>query len=134
MNCDRGIGLGRSFGITLRPQILKSRMINDNSLPIACSLNDADFQQRRASILAEVRAQVLEVKELDDGYAYRFPSDKAWIAELATFMTFERACCPFLQFNLRLEPNEGPIWLELTGPSGTRAFLDSILPGKPETC
>ena len=101
-------------------------MINDNALPIACSLTDSDFQQRRASVLAEVRAHVLEVKELDDGYAYRFPSDQVWITELATFMSFERACCPFMRFKLRLEPGDGPIWLELTGPEGTKEFLNSI--------
>lgn len=95
-------------------------------LPIACSLNDADFQQRRASVLGEVRSQVLEVKELDDGYAYRFPSDQLWITELATLMSFERACCPFLRFNLRVEPGEGPIWFELTGPAGTKDFLNAF--------
>ena len=68
----------------------------------------------------------LETKELDDGYAYRFPSGGNWIADLAQLITFERECCPFLRFNLRLEPAEGPVWLELTGPEGTKSFLQSL--------
>jgi len=95
-------------------------------LPIACNLTDAAFRERRAGVLKTVSDGVVERKELDDGYAYRFPSDVSWLATLTNLISLERACCPFLQFNLRIEPAEGPIWLELTGPPGTRDFLDSI--------
>jgi hypothetical protein len=50
----------------------------------------------------------------------------SWVASLGQLITVERECCPFLRFNLRLEPGEGPIWLELTGPSGTKDFLNSL--------
>lgn len=95
-------------------------------LPIACSLTDPEFQQRRADLLKTFQEALLETKELDDGYAYRFPSSANWIAELAQLITFERECCPFLRFNLRLEPANGPLWLELTGPEGTKVFLQSL--------
>ena len=70
---------------------------------------------------------MVEVKELPDGYSYRFPPDSAWIAELANLITLERQCCSFLRFKINIEPGAGPIWLELSGPEGTRDFLDSIL-------
>ena len=95
-------------------------------LPIACKLTDPEFQQRRADLLKTFQGALLETKELDDGYAYRFLSEGNWITELAQLITFERECCPFLQFNLRLEPANGPIWLELTGPEGTKDFLQSL--------
>jgi hypothetical protein len=77
--------------------------------------------------LSQIFQQVLlETKELDEGYAYRFPSDGNWITELARLIAFERECCSFLRFNLRLEPAAGPIWLELTGPEGTKDFLRSL--------
>jgi len=97
-----------------------------SELPIACNLTDSDFQERRAGVLKTVAGGVVETKELADGYAYRFPSDISWLATLAQLITVERACCPFLRFNLRLEPAEGPIWLELTGPPRTKDFLNSI--------
>jgi hypothetical protein len=97
-----------------------------SDLPIACNLTDSGFQERRAGILKTVANGVVETKELEDGYAYRFPSDGSWLAALANLITVERACCPFLRFNLRIEPAEGPIWLELTGPPGTKDFLNSI--------
>jgi len=94
--------------------------------PIACSLTDAEFQQRRAALLRTFQGALLETKELDDGYAYRFPSGANRIAELSQLITFERECCPFLRFQLRLEPANGPLWLELTGPEGTKDFLQSL--------
>jgi hypothetical protein len=100
--------------------------MTSNELPIACSLTDPQFQRRRAELLKIFQAALLETKELDDGYAYRFPSGEKWIAELAQLITFERECCPFLRFNLWIEPANGPLWLELTGPNGTKGFLQSL--------
>jgi hypothetical protein len=31
-----------------------------------------------------------------------------------------------MQFNLRIEPGSGPIWLELTGPEETKEFLTTL--------
>src|SRR5688500_2617047 len=96
-------------------------------IPIACNLTDAEFQARRVGVLQTVADGVVETKELADGFAYRFPSEVSWLTALTNLIVVERACCPFLQFSLRLEPGEGPIWLELTGPPGTKEFLNSIL-------
>jgi hypothetical protein len=101
--------------------------LEPTDLPITCKLTDSDFQQRRAGLLKTVAGGVVETKELEDGYAYRFPLDPTWVATLAKLITVERECCPFLRFSLRLEPAGGPIWLELTGPPGTKDFLNSIL-------
>jgi hypothetical protein len=101
--------------------------MNSSGLPIACNLNDAEFRERRGDLLNTFQRVLLETRELDAGYAYRFPSDGNWIAELAQLITFERACCPFLSFTLRIEPANGPLWLDLTGPDGTKDFLRSLL-------
>lgn len=97
-----------------------------SNLPVACSLTGPEFQERRSRVLRKVGESVLEVKELGDGYAYRFAGDEIWITELANLIKFERQCCPFLQFNIRIEPAAGPIWLELSGPEGTKDFLNTI--------
>lgn len=95
-------------------------------LPVACSLLDSELQERRRNVLAKARSVVAEVKELEAGFAYRFPSDGKWIRELADLVAFEHQCCPFLKFRLTVEPGDGPIWLELTGPQGTKEFLAEI--------
>ena len=47
-------------------------------------------------------------------------------AVACSLTALECQCCPFLRFSIRLEPGEGPIWLELSGPEGTKDFLNSI--------
>ena len=72
---------------------------------------------------------VRERRALPDGYAYRF--DAGAFEELARWMALERRCCPFLRFALEVAPDDGPVALRLTGPPGTRAFLDAELPATP---
>jgi hypothetical protein len=101
-------------------------VMEGTNLPVACSLRGPELQERRSRVLRKVGAAVLEVKDLGDGYAYRFPADEIWITELANLISFERQCCPFLRFNIRIEPGAGPIWLELSGPEGTKDVLNSL--------
>ncbi len=94
--------------------------------PVDCTLSDNEFQERRSGLLAKVRDQVQEVKSLDSGYALRFESTNEIIDELTRLIQLERNCCQFLEFNLRVLPEQGPIWLELSGPEGTKEFLDGL--------
>ena len=93
------------------------------SLPIACSLTDSQLQERRRDVLQKVRSAVVEVREIENGYAYCFPSEGKHLTELAKLVDLERQCCPFLRFCMTVEPANGPIWLEMTGPEGTKEFL-----------
>jgi hypothetical protein len=72
-----------------------------------------------------VRAAALESKELEEGFAYRFSSDGSLLTDLFTLIQLEHQCCPFLKFSLIVEAGNGPVWLELTGPPGTKGFLAS---------
>lgn len=47
--------------------------------------------------------------------------------ELARFIDFERACCAFLDFTLRVENSDGPIWLELSGSAEAKRFLEPVI-------
>ena len=73
--------------------------------------------------LLVVRAE--ERVTLPDGYAIRFPP--ADLEAVARFVENERRCCPFLTFALTLDADIGPLWLRMTGPTGTRAVLDAEL-------
>ncbi len=96
-------------------------------LPIACTLTDAAFQRRRASVLQHIQEQVQRLKPLDTGYALQFAPDEAVLENVFRLIQLERQCCAFLQFELTLEPDNGPVWLSLTGPDGTKAFLENVL-------
>jgi hypothetical protein len=95
--------------------------------PVACSLTTPELAARRSELAAVVRARAAEVRPLADGCAFRYEADGAPLAELARLVDLERRCCPFLRFRLTVEPGGGPVWLELTGPAGTREMLEHEL-------
>src|SRR5438046_9098614 len=95
------------------------------SLPVACSLTNAELQERRHDVLQKARSAVAEGRELENGYAYCFPADEKWLAELTTLVSLERQCCRFLRFVITVESGNGPIWLEMTGPEGSKEFLEA---------
>ena len=100
--------------------------MESSSLPVACSLTDAELQERRRDILQKLRSAVAEVLETEDGYVYQFPSKGVAMTELANMVELEHDCCPFLKFRLTVEPGDAPIRLEITGPQGTKDFLAEI--------
>jgi len=98
-----------------------------NELPIACTLTTAELHERRAGILEKFQHSIVDAKELDNGYAYSLSSAEASLSDLGTMIELERQCCPFLRFKLTVEPAGGPVWLELTGPAGTKEFLAALI-------
>ena len=98
-------------------------MVATRGLPIACTLTAPELHERRLNVLQKVRRAVLEVTELEDGYAYTFPSDSEWLSEVAGLIDLERLCCPFLRFRITVNENSGRLLLEMTGPEGTKEFL-----------
>ena len=40
-------------------------------------------------------------------------------------MIVKRACCDFFEFNLSVSDDKGEVWLEITGPKGTKEFITS---------
>jgi hypothetical protein len=96
-------------------------------IPIACTLSEAERTQRGDEIAQTLFSGCLETHELPDGYALRFPGDDPWPARLYDFVVRERACCAFFSFALIFEQQQGPIWLHLRGPTGTKEFVWQLL-------
>ena len=96
-------------------------------LPIVCSLTPEALQARREGLLAALVRRADIDQESADGRQLRFPGDAETLGTLIRAVNAERHCCRFLRFQITIEPDEGPIWLELTGPPGTREFLASLL-------
>ena len=44
-----------------------------------------------------------------------------------TVIDAERRCCRFLRFSVLVEADAGPIVVEITGPPGTREFLEALV-------
>ncbi len=95
---------------------------------IACLLSEGDQARRAVELQDELFPGALEVAELADGYAYRFPATGAWPDRFMAFIASERACCPFFTFELEFAPHGTALWLRLSGSSEIKRFVAENFP------
>lgn len=102
--------------------------LTSNNVPLACDLGALDEPTRAEHLALAGRLMhggAAEVRELPDGYAFRFVASQ--YGEVAQFVANERLCCPFFAFALELAPAHGPLWLRITGAEGVKEFLHAEL-------
>jgi hypothetical protein len=95
-------------------------------LPVACTLGPAALAARRQGLLSEVLRAAQRHEELADGYRLSFAATGDTLALIVKMIETERQCCRFLRFQITVEPNGGPVSVELTGPPGTPEFLSAL--------
>lgn len=95
--------------------------------PIACKLTSPELKQRKETVIASLKAQIIEKKETKDGYAFKFTGTDKIVDELTEFIKTERECCDFFTFNLSIAGDKSEAWLELTGADGAKEFVSSEL-------
>jgi hypothetical protein len=100
-------------------------------LPIACTLTPEELRRGREALLPGIIARAEAHEPVAGGARFRFTSEAALIPAIAAMIDAERRCCRFLQFQLTAEPDEGPLWLEVTGPPGTGDWLAEWIPKPP---
>jgi hypothetical protein len=96
-------------------------------LPVACTLSPEALKTRREGLLSGLLGRADAHEELPHGHRLRFASAHDTLSLIAGAVDAERECCRFLRFQIVVEPDGGPISLELTGPSGTREFVTALL-------
>jgi hypothetical protein len=96
--------------------------------PIVCSLTPDTLRARREGLLAELVRRAEGRDELPQGLRLRFsPPAEETLCAIAKVVEAERHCCRFLRFVVTIEPDGGPMLLELSGPPGTREFVAALL-------
>jgi hypothetical protein len=100
-----------------------------NDLPIACTLTTEALAERRAGLLANLRGRCEQTERTESGVRLRFAPSTETLQAIAQVIDAERQCCQFLEFRLTVSPGLGPVWLEVSGPTGTADFLSDLLDG-----
>src|SRR5690348_9581554 len=93
--------------------------------PVACDIMALDpaARKRHFDVLGpQLRARRQAVHELRDGYEFRLRGDRETVDMVLEWAAGERRCCPFFDIAIRMEREGGPLWLELTGREGVKAF------------
>jgi len=96
-------------------------------ISLACDLSALTDEQweRHRELYHQLRADVKEVKELEDGYAFRHSADGGVLLAIAQFVATERLCCPFFEFEISVGRGGGPVWLRMSGEGGAKRVLEA---------
>lgn len=86
----------------------------------------ATLKVRRENLLNALLHRADKRLELPDGHRLRFAAQGDILSAIARTVDAERQCCRFVSFTVTVEPDDGPISLDLTGPEGTREFLAAM--------
>ena len=95
-------------------------------LPVACTLSPAALKARREGLFNDLVGRAEHRLDLEDGCRLRFAASDDILSAIARTVAAERQCCRFLRFTVTVEPDGGPILVDLTGPPGTREFLAAM--------
>ena len=100
-------------------------------VPIACewAALTAEQQQRQRVLYRQLGADVGEVRDLADGYAFRHSPDRVVLLAVAEFVSNERLCCPFFEFGITVERAGGAVWLRITGAGEAKQVLRAEMSG-----
>ena len=93
--------------------------------PLACDLTAIPASDREEHIITapQLFQTAQEVRELPDGYTFRFLNEPGKFMAIAKYIENERLCCPFFNFSLDIQANQGTLWLGLTGGEGAKELL-----------
>ena len=94
---------------------------------LSCKLTTPELQKRKTTVIASLRKQVIEKKELPNGYSYKFTGTDSLLDELMEFIKTERLCCDFFDFSLSTTGNATSTFLTITGPAGAKDFIKTEL-------
>jgi hypothetical protein len=98
-------------------------------LPIACTLTPEALRTRREGLLMDLVRRAVRREDLSDGLRLEFAPSGETLALIARAVEAEHHCCRFLRFGMTVEPDGGPVFLDLTGPAGTRDFISALFEG-----
>ena len=93
---------------------------------VACKLSPAQLAARRHELIPGLFKRAEKVEDIADGLRFHFASKPGLLSDLARLMEQEQDCCSFLRFQFTMEPSEGPVTFDVTGPKGTAEMLRKL--------
>ena len=93
--------------------------------PCVCNLHvfSQEEKKRHSELMRKLEQATLETMEIADGYAFRLNPEAVTITDVAAWITYERHCCPFFNFEIELQSGNKALWLRLCGGTKVKEFL-----------
>jgi hypothetical protein len=98
-----------------------------NKTPLACDLSaiEDDRLEEHKRNGEKVFNSIKDWHELPEGYAFRLPAETSIIQKTGAFISLERLCCPFFNFELEVTPDHGPVWLKIKNDQRVKEFVEA---------
>ena len=93
---------------------------------MTCKLTSPELKKRKEEVIFKLKQQIVEKKELLNGYAYKFKGTDEILDALTAFIKSERMCCDFFNYKL-IVSNDSSVWLEISGAEGAKDFIKTEL-------
>ena len=77
---------------------------------------------RQRKITVEVLTKYREMKELPDGWSFRYPASEPWPTKLKEFAEFQQRCYPLFAFTCVSDQGRESLWLQIQGPQKDKDF------------
>lgn len=90
---------------------------------LSCKLTTPELQERKRTVIADLKSLLKERKEETNSVLYKFESTDKNIDLVSSFIKTERLCCDFFEFDLSVESGSEFMWLKLSGPEGVKDFI-----------
>jgi hypothetical protein len=99
--------------------------VTESATPVACTLGafTPEEQKRHSELMVTLIPILQSPRELENGYAFPLAASPQQFVDVAEWITLERKCCPFLQFDLQWFPQTNTPELRLTGGPGVKEFI-----------
>jgi hypothetical protein len=97
------------------------------TMPFASTLGSSDLRRRSTDLLPRLFVAADTVEQIEHGYRLVFTDGTVPLTHIASIIDTERESCPFLGFNLSVTPDFGAVTLDITGGSGTRKLLRTLV-------
>jgi hypothetical protein len=101
----------------------ENKPVHDSVNEFSCKLTPSALRERKETVLDLLKKQVLEKKELENGYTFKFSGSDSLYVQLTDLIRTERICCDFFTFRLEVAGERNFTWLTVTGPPGAKEFI-----------
>ncbi|MEM9444438.1 MAG: hypothetical protein AAGA18_03720 [Verrucomicrobiota bacterium] len=91
-----------------------------------CSLDEEALEERKNTILKQIKDKTDQVERMKEGYRLRFPRSEENIKLTTSIILLESQCCPFLNFHITALAGSDDIQFTITAPPDAQHLIDEL--------
>jgi len=94
---------------------------------LVCRLTGPELIQRLEKLKLEIFTEIKRTEEVENGFVFHFVDDNDFALKLTDYILSERGCCPFFQFDLSFQADQGGIALKISGPPDAKEMIQMFI-------